>query len=194
MKNEHHELLQRLEDYTPDEATAFPFSQRLARENSWPLPYARRVIHEYKRFAFLAVAAGHPVTPSDEVDQAWHLHMLHTGSNWKDFCGEVLRQPLHHQPTKGGANERDKFHDRYQRTIESYRQFFNEEPPVDIWSEPNKGQFFIMSTFGRISAADRVAVNMKNRPLCDPRSSELPGAYASSTVGVVTVLFGMLIV
>ena len=135
MKNEHHELLQRLEDYTPDEATAFPFSQRLARENSWPLPYTHRVILEYKRFAFLAVAAGHPVAPSDEVDQAWHLHMLYTGSYWKSFCGKVLRQPLHHQPTKGGASEHDKFHDWYQRTIESYRRFFNEEPPADIWPE-----------------------------------------------------------
>ena len=31
---------------------------------------ARRVIREYKRFTFLAMEAGHPVTPSDPVDQA----------------------------------------------------------------------------------------------------------------------------
>lgn len=138
MKTEHFELRKRLEGYTPDEATAFPFSERLARENGWPLPYARRVIQEYKRFAFLAVAAGHPVTPSDEVDQAWHLHMLYTSSYWKDFCGEVLRKPLHHGPTKGGESERDKFHDWYTRTLQSYRKFFNEEPPVDIWPDSRR--------------------------------------------------------
>lgn len=46
------------------------FSQRLARDNCWSLNYAQRVIKEYKKFAFLAVCAGHPVTPSDQVDQA----------------------------------------------------------------------------------------------------------------------------
>jgi len=133
MKTEHIELLQRLEGYAPDEPTAFPFSERLARENGWSPSYARRVIHEYKRFAFLAVAAGHPVSPSDEVDQAWHLHMLYTRAYWTDFCAEVLRTPLHHQPTKGGGEERGKFHDWYHRTLESYRRFFNMEPPSDIW-------------------------------------------------------------
>lgn len=138
MNTEYLELLNRLEDYTPDEATAFPFSARLARDNGWSPLYARRVIQEYKRFAFLAVAAGHPVTPSDQVDQAWHLHLLYTASYWKDFCGTVLRKPLHHGPTKGGGRERDKFCDWYNRTLESYRQFFNEEPPTDIWPDASR--------------------------------------------------------
>ncbi|MEK6230809.1 MAG: hypothetical protein N2A42_03075 [Luteolibacter sp.] len=33
---------------------------------------------EYKRFVALAMLAGHPVTPSEEVDQAWHLHLVYT--------------------------------------------------------------------------------------------------------------------
>jgi hypothetical protein len=54
------------------------FAARLARENGWRPAQAARVIEEYRRFCFLAVTAGHPVTPSDAVDQAWHLHLTYT--------------------------------------------------------------------------------------------------------------------
>ncbi len=113
----------------------FPFSQRLARDNGWSRGYTARVITEYRRFAFLAVVAGHPVTPSDQVDQAWHLHLLYTRSYWQRFCGEVLKTVLHHEPTQGGSEERGKFDGWYQRTQESYGRFFGDEPPDDIWPE-----------------------------------------------------------
>src|SRR5689334_14391872 len=146
------ELRHRLERYTPDEPNDFPFSARLARENGWSRSYALRVIVEYKRFAFLAVAAGHPVTPSDEVDQAWHLHLLYTRSYWNGFCGEVLRTPLHHEPTKGGRDEDGKFHDWYQRTLDSYRSWFEQEPPSDIWP-PAEHRFSRDLRFMRINTA-----------------------------------------
>ena len=113
--------------------TILPFSQRLARENGWTRSYTARVISEYRRFVFLAVAAGHPVSPSDQVDQAWHLHLLYTRSYWQQFCGEALRIHLHHEPTQGGGDERSKFDAWYARTIASYRGFFGAEPPADIW-------------------------------------------------------------
>ncbi len=62
-------LWERLRDYPIDDPGAgFPFSRRLARENGWSPDYAARVILEYKRFLYLCAEAGHPVTPSDEVD------------------------------------------------------------------------------------------------------------------------------
>lgn len=127
------ELWQRLERFQLDDPqVAFPFTARLARENGWSRGFARRVADEYRRFAFLCVAAGHPCTPSEQVDQAWHLHLIYTRSYWEGFCGGALRQPLHHGPTKGGATEGGKFHDWYARTLASYRQHFG-EPPADIW-------------------------------------------------------------
>src|SRR5262245_58098130 len=84
------ELLARITAFSFDEGTpAFPFASRLARENGWTLAYVARVIEEYRRFMFLAVVAGHPVTPSDQVDQAWHLHLLYTHSYWDGFCKDV---------------------------------------------------------------------------------------------------------
>jgi hypothetical protein len=119
-----------------EEGAALSFTQRLARENGWTLLYARRVAEEYKRFMFLAVAAGHSVSPSDEVDQAWHLHMMYTRSYWERFCREVLGKTLHHEPTVGGREEQRKFSGWYEKTLASYRDFFGQEPPGDIWPEP----------------------------------------------------------
>ncbi len=132
------DLWSRIEAFSLDAIdAAYPFSKRLARENNWSLAFAKRVVEEYKRFMFLAVVAGHEVTPSQEVDEAWHLHLIYTKSYWDEFCGKVLGKPIHHNPTKGGATERKKYSSLYNRTLDSYRNFFNEVPPADIWqSEP----------------------------------------------------------
>lgn len=130
---ERQDLLNRMQAFSFDEREcALPFADRLARENQWSDMHAERVISEYKRFIFLAMVAGHPVTPSDEVDQVWHLHLLYTRSYWKRFCGEVLGRELHHDPTAGGRNERSKFEHWYDRTLESYSKIFG-PPPQDIW-------------------------------------------------------------
>ena len=150
MNAEHHELLERLKNFNLDSsASAFPFSNRLAKENQWSPAYARCVIEEYKRFAFLAVAAGHPVSPPEDVDQAWHLHLTYSQNYWRVFCPEILRQPFHHQPTKGGADEHEKFSDWYARTLASYETFFGEPPPADIWP-PSEARQKIRQHFVRV--------------------------------------------
>jgi len=53
------------------------------------------------------------VTPSDTVDQAWHLHLIYTGHYWEELCGKVLGLQLHHEPSAGGAVEGGK----YEQTI-----------------------------------------------------------------------------
>ncbi len=132
-------LWQRLQAYAIDAPdAAFPFTRRLARDNAWPLPYAVRVVQEYKRFCYLAMSAGHHVTPSDAVDQAWHLHLIYTRDYWDDFCPNVLLGKLHHGPTRGGNDEGDKFKDWYARTLTSYAQHFGQAPPADIWPTPQK--------------------------------------------------------
>lgn len=135
-ESQHEELYERIQEFSLDQPEiSFSFSQRLAKENGWSLGYAQRVIEEYKKFTFLAVAAGHPVTPSDSVDQVWHLHLTYTRSYWQEFCLNVLQTPLHHEPTRGGASEQLKFDDWYGKTLESYQQFFGHIPPRDIWAD-----------------------------------------------------------
>lgn len=112
---------------------ALSFTNRLARENAWSAAQAERVLEEYRRFCFLAVTTGHPVTPSDAVDQAWHLHLTYTRDYWERFCPEVLGRPLHHGPTAGGAGERNRFFAQYADTLASYAQAFGAAPPADLW-------------------------------------------------------------
>jgi len=115
-----------------------PFTSRLAREQGWTHVFAGRVITEYKRFVVLAMLAGHPVTPSEEVDQVWHLHMVYTRSYWHDLCRDVLGRELHHGPTAGGADENEKFADWYGKTLDSYRRLFGNDAPPEIWPTPEK--------------------------------------------------------
>jgi len=133
------DLIRRVEDFQIDAKNPqLTFADRLSRENGWTKSHAIRVIHEYKRFAILAMTAGHPVSPSGDVDQAWHLHLTYTRSYWNHFCREVLRAELHHAPTTGGPEEFAKHYRQYIQTLESYKHLFGEHPPADIWPEPVK--------------------------------------------------------
>ena len=76
----------------------FTFSARLARENGWTENFSNKVIEEYRKFLFLATISQQPVTPSDEIDQAWHLHMTFTQHYWDYVCAEILQISLHHDP------------------------------------------------------------------------------------------------
>ena len=116
---------------------ALTFTQRLARENGWSLGFAQRVVEEYRRFLYLALRASHSVTPSDAVDQAWHLHLVYSRSYWDELCAHVLQHPLHHGPTRGGRTEDDRFLEAYEATRASYRRCFDSPPPADLWPEPS---------------------------------------------------------
>lgn len=126
------ELFSRIAAFEFDEgAPEMPFAARLAKDSGWSKVYAMRVIDEYRKFAFLAIAAGHIAVPSDQVDQAWHQHLLYTRS-WSDFCSNALQTTLHHDPTRGGESEQTRFKALYEQTLQSYRRVFG-EPPEDIW-------------------------------------------------------------
>src|SRR6185436_7600456 len=136
---------------------AFPFSARLARENGWTPEVARKAIEEYRKFCFLATHAGHPVTPSDEVDQVWHLHLTYSRHYWHTLCRDTLARPLHHGPTEGGAAEDRKFHEWYENTLASYRRYFG-EPPRDLWPSAEE-RFDARHDFVRIDRRDVVTLD-----------------------------------
>ena len=136
---------------------ALPFSARLARDNGWSPAFAARAVEEYRKFCFLAAHAGHPVTPSDEVDQVWHLHLTYSRHYWDALCRDTLEQPLHHEPTQGGSAENRKFHDWYDKTLESYRCHFG-EPPKDLWPAARE-RFHEGNDFVRINRRDVVTID-----------------------------------
>ncbi|MEL6930426.1 MAG: TIGR04222 domain-containing membrane protein, partial [Cyanobacteria bacterium J06600_6] len=93
MNSEQKQVFTRIKAFSFDKpGTEFTFNQRLARENAWSIEYTHRVIEEYQKFIFLAVFAGHIVTPSEPIDRVWHLHLTYTRSYWNDFCPNTLGQ------------------------------------------------------------------------------------------------------
>ena len=134
MKKENKELWEKIKNFEiDDEDSDFTFTDRLARENGWSLEFSLRTIYEYKKFIFLIIATNTPQTPSDQVDQVWHLHLIYTKSYWVDLCKNTLQRDIHHGPTKGGKNEKTKYRNLYNDTLENYKSFFGEFPPKDIW-------------------------------------------------------------
>jgi hypothetical protein len=160
----------------PDDA-ALSFADRLARENGWSPAYAARVIEEYKRFCFLAVTAGHEVTPSDAVDQAWHLHLTYSRDYWERFCPEILDRPLHHGPTAGGASEKQRYFEQYAQTLASYEREFG-TPPTDLW--PSAARRLIEDTKARrVHPRDAIVI---------PRAT-LRLALAASVIALILLFF-----
>ncbi len=150
MTNEQKIIWERINRFELDEpGVGLPFSGRLSRENGWPLDFALRAIYEYKRFMFLVCVSPKPLTPSDAVDQVWHLHLLYTESYWGVFCPKILGRQIHHTPTEGGKSERSKFYDWYEFTLEFYRHTFDEVPPSDIW--PTSARRFSEVNFRRVN-------------------------------------------
>ncbi|HEX7131074.1 MAG TPA: hypothetical protein VF228_00780 [Iamia sp.] len=133
-------VVERLLAFEVDEEVPLGFRDRLARENGWSPSHAARVYDEYRRFLVLAATAPHPVTPSDAVDQAWHLHLTYTRSYWDRLCGEVLGFPLHHDPTTGTVADGALYRDQYRETLARYRETFGAEAPSAIW--PGVGERF----------------------------------------------------
>lgn len=102
--------------------------------------FALHAVFEYKRFMFLIVSTGQMLSPSEVVDQVWHLHLLYTKSYWDDFCGAVLKRPVHHIPSLGGKQEHEKYATMYEKTINIYQNIFGQIPPNEIWPPANEGK------------------------------------------------------
>lgn len=56
------------------------------------------LVEEYKDFMFLAATSDEECTPSKEVDEIWHHHILHTKDYFDHWCGNVIGKVIHHNP------------------------------------------------------------------------------------------------
>lgn len=154
-------LRARVEAYAFDHpGDVVTFAQRLCREHRWSARLAARAIGEYRRFAILAAATGHRVTPSPIVDKVWHFHLTDTRRYWEEFCPHVLGRPLHHDPGRGGAAETRRHREQYRATLASYEGLFGVPPPPDIWPRPGAS---LRARAGRW--ASRGLAWIGNRPL-----------------------------
>jgi uncharacterized protein (TIGR04222 family) len=111
-----------------DPARPQDFVAKLMQVQGWTRAMALEGIEEYRRFCFLACVEGRTMTPSDQVDEVWHLHLTHTRDYWEVWCREVLRMPMHHDPSRGGAVELARYRHHYAETLASYEKWFGASP------------------------------------------------------------------
>lgn len=111
----------------------FPFSKKLAKEENWTLDFTQKAIEEYKKFVYLCCISPNGASPSEVVDKVWHLHLIYTQNYWEEFCPKILKQNLHHHPSNGGFEEKNKHENWFAETLKNYREIFSQEPSEDIW-------------------------------------------------------------
>src|SRR5262245_60195524 len=145
-------LWQRIADFEIDNSGhEVPLSARLARANGWSPEKSRAAIEEYKKFIYLVCVAPSPLTPSEVVDQVWHLHLVDTRSYWTDLCEGVLGRPIHPEPITGGTGRTYHILDHYADARSLYASEFECSPPAEFW--PPVSERFAAAPRGE--AADR---------------------------------------
>lgn len=158
--NAHQALWQRLQAHRfEDAALGLDLTRRLAREQGWSLADARAAVEEYRRFCLLACLSGTPVTPSEAVDQVWHLHLTYSRDYWERWCGQALQRPLHHDPTPGGADAGRTYVRQYADTLALYELCFG--PPPSRWWPATHERFARPERWGWV---DRNQVWLLPRP------------------------------
>ena len=83
-----------------------------------------QALREVIRFLFLVSLHNEVLTPSHQVDLAWHELILHTKAYHK-FCEDHFGRYLHHTP--GGGQEENQA--QFQRTQELYQEYFGTPDP-----------------------------------------------------------------
>lgn len=107
-----------------------PFGPEYLRYKfGWSDQFSSKALDAYKKFSFLAHISKEQVTPSQIVDEVWHLHILHTLA-YRNFSA-ICENFLHHHP--GMPNEQIKWNGQYLKTIYLYREVFREEPASSAW-------------------------------------------------------------
>ena len=111
----------------------FSFTSRLARENGWSLAFARLVFEEYRRFLYLSVVVGRPLTAADAIERVWQLHLSYSASYGQGLCRQVLGRRLRYEPREGA--ERAAGH---RAALKAYKREFGAAPPAEIWPAPDR--------------------------------------------------------
>jgi uncharacterized protein (TIGR04222 family) len=134
---EHSGLWSSIQQFPLDDPHAeITFSRKLSAKQNWSPFFTERVVAEYRKFLLLCCISPNGASPSQAVDEAWHLHLTYTRSYWTDLCKNTLNKDIHHHPSRGGDEEDHKHRDWYAETLLLYEAVFGSPPPDDIWPPP----------------------------------------------------------
>ena len=102
---------------------------RVMKVQLWSRKGAEQVSEYYKNFLFLKYKYRHAydLPPSVEIDEFWHMHIIHTKQYHQD-CEKLFGEYLHHDPAgENGSKTQDEFNDMFvNQTQRLYFQEFDE--------------------------------------------------------------------
>ncbi|NCO04625.1 MAG: hypothetical protein GW939_00585 [Candidatus Magasanikbacteria bacterium] len=116
---------------TLQEVDAYPVPEllipRIEKEHGYSLNMATALVREAKRMLYLSAREKTVVSPSHDVDMAWHEMLMFTRF-YQEFA-EFIGKFIHHDPTPGppdGGNI-------YKATKQKYQEAFGEKVDQTLW-------------------------------------------------------------
>jgi hypothetical protein len=107
--------------------TCASFEDNLRKRGDWTDASASRITEMYRKFLYLKALSGKPVTPSEPIDMAWHLH-LEFPSDYAALCAALGRDMAHLRDLDHA--ERVRVYDRGRALFEAE---FDRPPDSDLW-------------------------------------------------------------
>lgn len=105
---------------------------------------ANKWLLEYRKYLVLAYLTDQMISPSEQVDQVWHLHMTYT-QHYRATYQTLIERDFKHSPSAGGSSEGKKFQNIYGDTLDFYKAVFLMDAPTDVWESVK--QRFEMKNF-----------------------------------------------
>ena len=75
------------------------FKSRLKKKHKWTEEKCDDLLSQYKQFLFIAATSNEKETPTQEVDEVWHEHILFTQDYFDDWT-KILGKTIHHAPDR----------------------------------------------------------------------------------------------
>ncbi len=100
---------------------------RIAKQNNFSEEKAAALFKEAKRMLYLHTLTKKPVSPSLDVDEAWHEMLMFT-KFYKSFC-DTIGVFVHHDPSPGPPDGGRT----YASTKSAYEEQFGQKPDPAYW-------------------------------------------------------------
>lgn len=103
-------------------------SKKLSEQKGWSKCSAERACDLYRKFLFLQKKYGenYILSPSEDIDEVWHLHILDTPKYWQD-CQQIFGKYFHHVPVyEKNKSEFSSFQSTQDLYYKEYNDFIYE--------------------------------------------------------------------
>lgn len=114
------------------EVDAYPLPEllipRVAKVHGYSMTDAENLVKEAKRMLYLSIVSDSAISPSVEIDDAWHEMLMFTRF-YREF-GDFIGGFIHHDPTPGPPDGGRL----YAKTKENYEKHFNQKPNSRYWT------------------------------------------------------------